>query len=162
MLPEALGSALADTFAFYLKAHMFHWNVEGPNFPQYHALFKDLYEDTHGAADDLAEKIRTLGVKAPTTVEDLLGPTSVDLKMVPEDAACMIRCLVDANQIVVTSLDEAMTLAESSGQPGIANFLQGRLDQHGKWGWMLQATLKDDSARLSNRRALMYDRSVRH
>ena len=36
---------LATTFALYLKAHNFHWNVEGPNFPQYHEFFGNLYEE---------------------------------------------------------------------------------------------------------------------
>ena len=37
-LIEQMKVALASTFAFYLKAHNFHWNVEGPNFPQYHSF----------------------------------------------------------------------------------------------------------------------------
>ena len=35
---------LANTFCMYLLAQKYHWNVEGPNFSQYHALFGDLYE----------------------------------------------------------------------------------------------------------------------
>jgi starvation-inducible DNA-binding protein len=30
---------MADTFKFYLRAHGYHWNVEGPDFLQYHELF---------------------------------------------------------------------------------------------------------------------------
>jgi starvation-inducible DNA-binding protein len=54
-LAEALKKALADTFAFYLKAHNFHWNVEGPNFNDYHAFFGVLYNDAWGAVDLIAE-----------------------------------------------------------------------------------------------------------
>ena len=38
-LIEVMKKVLADTFALYLKAHNYHWNVEGPNFPQYHEFF---------------------------------------------------------------------------------------------------------------------------
>jgi starvation-inducible DNA-binding protein len=33
-LIEMMRKVLADTFAMYLKAHNYHWNVEGSNFPQ--------------------------------------------------------------------------------------------------------------------------------
>jgi len=62
-LIDQMKVVLADTFAMYLKAHMFHWNVTGPNFPQLHEFFGDLYEELHGAVDPIAEQIRTLVVR---------------------------------------------------------------------------------------------------
>ena len=50
-LIEQMKVALASTFAFYLKAHNFHWNVEGPNFPQYHSFFETIYSDAWGAVE---------------------------------------------------------------------------------------------------------------
>ena len=44
---------------------MFHWNVEGPNFSDYHAFFATVYEDLFDQSDVLAEFIRQLGEKAP-------------------------------------------------------------------------------------------------
>jgi DNA-binding ferritin-like protein len=38
--------AFASEFTFYLKAHFFHWNVEGENFYQYHKLFGKIYDET--------------------------------------------------------------------------------------------------------------------
>ena len=35
-LQQALKIAFATEYAFYLKAHYFHWNVEGADFYQYH------------------------------------------------------------------------------------------------------------------------------
>jgi DNA-binding ferritin-like protein len=31
-----LKTILGTNFALYFKAHSFHWNIEGSNFPQYH------------------------------------------------------------------------------------------------------------------------------
>ena len=64
-LVEMMRKVLADTFAMYLKAHNYHWNVEGPNFPQYHEFFGNLYEELHGAIDPIAEQIRALDAYAP-------------------------------------------------------------------------------------------------
>ena len=44
-LLKALKIAFASEFAFYLKAHYFHWNVEGPLFSQLHDLFGNIYEE---------------------------------------------------------------------------------------------------------------------
>ena len=59
-LIEKLKIYHATNFAFYLKLHFFHWNVEGPNFPQYHDLFANLYTDVHGSVDVVAEHLRAL------------------------------------------------------------------------------------------------------
>ena len=60
---------LASSFAFYLKAHNFHWNVEGVNFPQYHEFFGNLYEEVHSAIDKIAEEIRALDAYAPGSLK---------------------------------------------------------------------------------------------
>ena len=44
-LIENMKVVLASVFSLYLKTHYFHWNVEGPNFPQYHSFLNDLYEE---------------------------------------------------------------------------------------------------------------------
>ena len=54
-LQEIMKKVLADTFALYLKAHNYHWNVEGSNFPQYHEFFGNLYKELHDAVDPIAE-----------------------------------------------------------------------------------------------------------
>ena len=59
---------LADTFVMYMKAHSYHWNVIGPDFPQLHDFFGNLYEELHGAIDPLAEHIRALDAFAPGTL----------------------------------------------------------------------------------------------
>lgn len=140
-LTDSLAVALADTFAFYLKAQVFHWNVVGPSFPQYHDLFRRLYEDAQGASDDIAEKIRTLDELAPASPKALLEPASVDLESGATDAREMIGDMVKANDAVIASLTGAMAAADEEEKAGISNFLQDRLDRHAKWGWQLKATM---------------------
>jgi len=66
-LVQAMKKALADTFAFYLKAHGFHWNVEGRMFAQDHALFGTIYEEVYGSIDQFAEEIRAMDAYAPAS-----------------------------------------------------------------------------------------------
>jgi starvation-inducible DNA-binding protein len=51
----------------YLKTHGFHWNVVGPQFEPLHTLFQAQYTELAAAIDEIAARIRALGVKAPET-----------------------------------------------------------------------------------------------
>ncbi len=57
--------AFADTYAFYVKAQNYHWNVEGPMFAMYHDFFGKIYEEVGGAIDQFAEEIRAQNAYAP-------------------------------------------------------------------------------------------------
>ena len=39
--------AFASEFSFYLKAHQFHWNIEGMFFEPLHNLFGKIYEEVY-------------------------------------------------------------------------------------------------------------------
>ena len=72
-----MGKVLADAYAFQLKANLYHWNVEGPNFPQYHDFLGKLYEEVFGATDEIAEQIRTLDAYAPGSFTRFLELTDI-------------------------------------------------------------------------------------
>ena len=136
---DTLRIALAETFAFYFKAHSFHWNVEGPNFPAYHTLFGQIYDDAHDAVDTLAEQIRTLDEFAPASVAEMMEGSKIVFSAVVE-ADGMVAQLTDDNDIVLSALNTAMAAAIKGGKAGVANVLQDRITAHAKWGWMLRAT----------------------
>jgi starvation-inducible DNA-binding protein len=141
-LVQQMKVALASTFAFYLKAHNFHWNVEGPNFPQYHGLFGDLYAEAWGAVDTIAEHIRTLDAYAPGSLSRFSELSVVRDQINIPDARAMLSELQNDNAKLITELDKAFKLAEAAGKSGIANFFQDRIDIHEKHGWMLRASSK--------------------
>ena len=62
---EQLSKLLADTYSLYLKTHSFHWNITGPQFNSLHTMFETQYNELWLAADEVAERIRTLDVFAP-------------------------------------------------------------------------------------------------
>lgn len=139
-LVEKLKVVLANTFTMYMKTHGYHWNVIGSDFPQYHEFFNDLYDEIHGAVDDIAEQLRQINSFAPGTLQRMK-----ELSEVPEDdkipaAPKMITNLIAANDMVITSIVECYKLSESAGEYGLSNFLQDRMMAHRKHGWMLKAT----------------------
>ena len=142
MLLDELKKVHADAFTFYLKAHYYHWNVEGPNFPQYHVFLQNLYQEVFNSIDTLAELIRTLDSYAPGTLTRLKELTTIEETDDIPDALTMMSRLLMENNIVRASLLTAYRTAELTGEVGISNFLQDRIQAHEKHAWMLRSILK--------------------
>jgi starvation-inducible DNA-binding protein len=139
-LEAAMKVASSSVFCFYLKTHFVHLNVVGPNFYEYHKLLDDIYKDVWDSFDAISEQIRTLDIFAPASLI-VFNKYSVveDMEKVTEAQAMMYELLLD-NEAVVETLKEANAMA--TDHPGLQNFLQGRIEAHEKWGWMLRATVK--------------------
>lgn len=134
--------ALADTFAFYLKAHNYHWNVEGENFNDLHAFFGVIYADAWEAVDLIAEHLRTLDTYVPGSFGRFKELATIEDETKVPNARTMVGRLEADNRKVIASLTAAYKDAESEQKLGFANFLQDRIDIHEKHGWMLRATNK--------------------
>lgn len=132
---------LADTFVMYMKAHSYHWNVVGSDFPQLHDFFGKLYEELHGSLDDLAEQIRTLESFAPASLARIIELTKIkeDSKIV--NVEMMLSNLLETNQRVIQTVTETYELAEKEKAYAYSNFLQDRLTVHAKHGWMLKSII---------------------
>lgn len=141
-LEEKMKVVLADTFAMYLKTHMFHWNVTGPNFSELHAFFGGIYAELWAAVDAIAEQIRTLDAYAPGSFTRYSQLATVQDETSIPGAMSMVSKLKDDNDKVMESLKAAYLEAEKQKVYGLANFLQDRIDIHAKHGWMLKATMK--------------------
>ena len=134
--------ALATAFTYQLKAHYYHWNVEGPDFPQYHELLGKIYQDVHDSVDKFAEEIRALDAYAPGSYTRFseLSLVEEDNTLVP--ANIMISRLLNDTYIVVEHLTAVYELCEDNKKYGLSDFIAGRIDTLNKFAWQLKATLK--------------------
>ena len=137
-----LKQAFASSFSFYLKTQFFHWNVEGPLFPQLHEFFGKIYEEVYGSIDKFAEEIRTLGTYTPGSLTRFSQLSAVEDEERIPPAKDMLEILAQDNETVITALKSAYELAEAAGQHGLSDFLAERIDAHSKHAWMLRATLR--------------------
>jgi starvation-inducible DNA-binding protein len=141
-LVENMKVVLADTYAFVIKAENYHWNVEGPNFPQYHKFFGKLYKEVDGSIDVIAEHIRAIGAYAPGSLSRFQELTTIEDELNIPEASEMVKRIGADNDKVIASLTTAYKSAEEAEELGLANFLQDRIDIHKKHGWMIKATSK--------------------
>ena len=146
MLSDLLKTYLASTFSYYLKAHYFHWNVEGPDFGELHEFFSNIYEDSYSAVDPIAEYIRTTDEYAPGSLSRFLELTQIpDQTKVPR-ARLMLEELLADTQTMINLSRQVFEAAAAEGREDVANFAAERQSQHGKYQWQLKSYLKDASA----------------
>ena len=140
-LQKAAKIGFASEFSFYLKAHNFHWNVIGPLFEQYHALFETIYSEVYESIDPFAENIRKLGAFTPASLSkfNLLSQIPDENNVLPAEA--MVAELLQDSDKMVKVLKLVYDLAEQAGEHGFSNFLAERMDAHRKHSWMLRASL---------------------
>jgi starvation-inducible DNA-binding protein len=138
-LIEQMKIILGTNFGLYFKAHTFHWNVEGPNFSEYHAFLGTFYEGVFANTDPIAEHIRALGSYAPTTLARMIELSKVqDLVAIPSPLVMMSELAQDNDKYIV-ELRAGIALADAADEPAVGNFLQDILDAHQKHGWMLKS-----------------------
>lgn len=141
-LIKAMKIAYSTEFAFYLKAHFFHFNVEGSDFLEYHDLFGKIYEEVLDSIDPFGENIRKLGSYTPASFSRLSMLSQIeDEAQVPPKEAMVAELLEDSGKIVRV-LKLVYDLAEREGKHGLSNFLAERMDAHDKHAWFLRASLK--------------------
>lgn len=142
-LAQVLKKVLANHYAFSIKAQNFHWNVEGPDFSQYHDLFAKIYDEVYGAVDIIAERIRTLGAYAPGSFTRFSQLADIEDQVEIPNARSMIEKLLSDIDIIQKSIMTCYHLAEENMNHGLSNLMAERQDAFAKHAWMLTATLKN-------------------
>jgi starvation-inducible DNA-binding protein len=136
--------AFSSTFSFYVKAHSFHWNVEGSDFYEYHKLFEEIYNEVYEAIDPFAENVRKLGAYMPTSYHNLSMLTRIEGEdRVPTRVEMVQELLQDCERMQVI-LKKNYDAAEAEGEHGLSNFLAERMDAHKKHAWFLRASIKGE------------------
>jgi starvation-inducible DNA-binding protein len=137
---QDLTRVLADTYALAVKTHGAHWNVRGHGFFRLHAAFEEQYKDLFLAADELAERVRALGVDAPSSIRQLTDLSTLD-DLAKSDDDALVRALRDDHRRIAERAREAIKRAQEAGDEPTADLLIGRAQAHDKTAWMLSATL---------------------
>jgi len=142
MLADLLKTYLASTFAYYLKAHMFHWNVEGPDFGELHEFFSNIYEDAYSAVDPIAEYIRTTEEYAPGSLSRFQELSQIQDQIKVPRARLMLEELLADTQTMIDLSKQAFDVSTQEGRDDVANFAADRMAAHGKYMWQLKSYLK--------------------
>ena len=139
---EALAKLLAASYTLYLKSHNFHWNVTGPMFTTLHTLFETQYTELALAIDEIAERIRALGHRAPGSFTEFQQLSGVEEAKGTPSAQQMITELAADQDKVVVAARVVFDAAEAAHDPASADLAVRRTDVHQKNAWMLRSHLE--------------------
>lgn len=139
-LAISLAQTLGTAYVFLVKVAGCHWNVKGPDFHEFHALFSAIYEDVDGMIDPTAENILKLGFDAPATLSEFVALSKIaDEPLMTGDPVQMSADIHDANEVLIAQINETFAMASALNEQGIANFMADRDGMHKKWAWQLRS-----------------------
>lgn len=141
-ISQGLSRLLADTYTLYLKTHNYHWNVTGPMFETLHAMFERHYTELADAVDQIAERIRALGHKAPGSYAEFAKLASIKEEQDNPNADTMIKRLLEGHEAVVRTARSVFPAVERAQDEPSADLLTQRMQTHEKTAWMLRSLLE--------------------
>jgi starvation-inducible DNA-binding protein len=145
---QLLNHILADTVILYSLYKKHHWLVRGHTFYQLHLLLDKHAGEQLELIDLLAERVQTLGgvaVADPRHVAEITTiprpPNGV------EEVPAMLSRLLEAHEIVIAKIREAITRTATNRDDGTNDMLMGDvLRRHELQVWFLAEHLVDTPA----------------
>ena len=137
----SLTAVLRDTYALGVKTHAAHWNVTGSGFFELHEQFGSQYEALLEAADELAERIRALGASAPAGIKDLAKGSRIS-DTTETTGKALVTELRNDHRSLSKACAAAVAIAQKADDEATADLLIGRIAEHDKTAWMLDAWRK--------------------
>lgn len=141
-IAEGLARVLADSYMLYLKTHNYHWNVTGEHFHSLHEQFEVQYTELAAAIDEIAERIRALGHRAPGSFLEYSKITSIEEDKDQPEALEMVRRLALDNEQILRTAREVLPVCDEADDEASLDLLTERLKVHSKTAWMLRSQLQ--------------------
>lgn len=139
---KRLSHYLADTALLYMKTLNYHWNMVGPEFFMYHKLLEGQYEELSEALDEIAERIRMLGPKAPATMKEYLELASLKEGKSTHTQDQMVHELIKDHESMVWSATQLISFSDEQEDAGTSDLIVKWLRFHDKNAWLLRSHAK--------------------
>jgi starvation-inducible DNA-binding protein len=105
-------------------------------------MFETEYLELALAVDELAERIRALGVRAPASYREFSALATITEDADIPDHTEMIRRLGKDQEAVVRVAREVFPVAEAARDQSTLDLLTRRMQIHEKTAWMLRSLLQ--------------------
>jgi starvation-inducible DNA-binding protein len=144
-LYKLLSDTQASLFVLFHKTWIYHWNVTGPNFKEYHDLFGTHYEEMFEEIDRLTEHMRYLGMRPVSTLSRITEVSSVEQASNSNQiitSKSMVEELMKDHQKMIEMFGEVSEEAEKQRSKGTINLVDDLNEVHGKRVWMLRSFIQ--------------------
>ena len=146
---KLLQPVLANLSVIYTKTRNYHWNLTGPRFHTLHLFLEEQYKALGEAADEVAERIRSVGGFAIGTLQEFIDHSVLKEEPgVRPPADLIIANLLADHETIIKGLREDIGKCDDDLEDtGTADFLTALMESHEKLAWMLRAHLEDHQLR---------------
>lgn len=138
---DSLCKLLANSYFLYLKTQNYHWNVTGVHFSSLHEMFQKQYEDLAESNDEIAERMRAIGVFVQGNINHFEKHRIIKDAKDDLDWKKMVKDLHDSHLIMLKIVHEVMTAASKEKDEATVDLMVQRLHVHEKAVWMMGAIL---------------------
>jgi len=138
-LYKLISDAQATLFMLFQKTWVYHWDVVGSDFYQFHKVFGEQYEGMFEEIDRLTEHMRYLNIKPVSTLTRVTEVSHVLEANNALDDIGMVKDLISDNETLITLLTKVAEEAEEQGSRGTVSLVEDLIETHGKNIWMLRS-----------------------
>lgn len=136
---NGLQQLLADFQVYYTNLRGFHWNVQGPDFFVLHGKFEEMYDDIAEKADELAERILTLGGVPASKFSDYLKLANVKETDYVKSGNDALNNVLETLSYLLAKEREVLEAASKAGDEVTVALMSDYLKEQEKLIWMLVA-----------------------
>lgn len=137
-----LAQLLADETALAFRTRDAHWNITGLQFASLHALFGDQYNTLNEQLDEIAERIRAIGLPVSGQLTELAKASALRSNKTTGKAEKLLQSLLEGHEYIIRSLRKSVEETAKHGDSGTSDFLTGLMESHEKTAWMLRSSLE--------------------
>ena len=134
-----LKQLLADYQAFYTNLRGMHWNIKGHGFFVLHSKFEDMYNDASEKADEIAERILTLGGVPAHNFSEYLKVSRIKESGIVDRGDLAVKSILEAYKHLIAAERELLSTADAAGDEVTATLMSDYLKEQEKKVWMLVA-----------------------
>lgn len=145
-LAEKLNVLLSSYQVTYNNIRSAHWMIKGDNFFELHKFFETEYNDAALKADEIAERVLTLGAKPVQLLSRMIALSVVEEKEVSGDQSACVTLLLEDFKLLGELENEIVALANECDDVVTADIMTGYLRAQQKRIWMLSQFLSKRSA----------------
>lgn len=140
-LVKNLNDLLANYQVFYMNARGFHYNIRGEKFFELHLKFEELYTDLILKADEIAERILTLGATPVHAYSGYLKQSAIKEVQNVSDAQKAVQSVLDSFSTLLAKERKLLALSGEADDEGTNSMISDYIREQEKLVWMYSAYL---------------------
>lgn len=140
-LADKLNDLLANYQVFYMNARGYHYNIRGEKFFELHLKFEELYSNLILKADEIAERVLTLGATPVHAYSGYLKISEIKEKQNVDAPKEAVGQILESFAILLAKQRTILNLSDEANDEGTNAQMSDYIREQEKLVWMYSAYL---------------------